>query len=56
MLSTTEDRVAKWVTNTRDEKVRSSNFWNRSFEERSYLVPLTLFSEPICKQPVVRRE
>jgi len=48
-----KDKVAKRVTNARDEKVRTSNFWRGSFEERRCLVPVTSFAEPKGKQPAV---
>lgn len=46
-------KAAKRVTNARDEKVRVSNFWRGSFEERRCLVPVTSFAEPKGKAPAV---
>lgn len=48
-----KDRVAKRVTNARDEKVRTSSFWKGSFQERRCLVPVTSFAEPKGKQPAI---
>ena len=45
-------RAAKRVTNTRDDKLRSSPFWRASFEERRCLVPATSFAEPKGKPAV----
>ncbi|MGD9667849.1 MAG: SOS response-associated peptidase [Hyphomicrobiaceae bacterium] len=39
-------RAPRRVTNTRDDKVRSSRFWLSSFEERRCLVPVSSFAEP----------
>lgn len=46
-------KASKRVTNARDEKVQSSRFWNKSFEERRCFVPVTSFSEPKGRQPAV---
>ena len=46
-------RVARRVTNARDDKVRTSGFWRGSFEERRCLVPVTSFAEPQGKRPAV---
>lgn len=46
-------KVAKRVTNARDEKVLSSRFWKSSFEQRRCLVPVTSFSEPKGRAPAV---
>ena len=40
------DRAPRPVTNVRDDKILTSRFWNRSFEERRCLVPATSFCEP----------
>lgn len=48
-----QGKAAKRVTNARDEKVRTSNFWRGSFEERRCLVPVTSFAEPKGKNPAV---
>lgn len=48
-----KDKAAKRVTNARDDKVRDSRFWRKSFEERRCLVPVTSFSEPKGKKPAV---
>lgn len=48
-----QGKVAKRVTNARDEKVRTSNFWRGSFDERRCLVPVTSFAEPKGKNPAV---
>lgn len=48
-----KEKVAKRVTNARDENVRASRFWNTSFAERRCLVPVTSFSEPKGKKPAV---
>ncbi len=39
-------RAPRRVTNTRDDKVRTSSFWRASFEQRRCLVPVTCFAEP----------
>jgi len=39
-------RAPRPVTNVRDDKVLTSGFWKRSFEERRCLVPATSFCEP----------
>jgi hypothetical protein len=39
-------RAPRRVTNTRDDKARSSSFWRDSFEKRRCLVPVTCFAEP----------
>src|SRR5262252_1763958 len=39
-------RAPRPVTNVRDDKVLTSRFWKRSFEERRCLVPATSFCEP----------
>jgi len=38
-------KAPKVVNNTRDDKVRTSNFWKASFEERRCLIPATSFAE-----------
>lgn len=48
-----QGKAAKRVTNARDEKVRTSNFWRSSFEDRRCLVPVTSFAEPKGKAPAV---
>ena len=50
---TQKGKVARRVTNVRDDKIRTSGFWRGSFEERRCLVPVTSFSEPKGKQPAV---
>lgn len=40
------EKTPRRVTNTRDDKVRSSSFWRESFEQRRCLVPVTSFAEP----------
>ena len=39
-------RAPRPVTNVRDDKILTSRFWKRSFEERRCLVPATSFCEP----------
>jgi putative SOS response-associated peptidase YedK len=39
-------KAPRRVTNTRDDKARSSSFWRDSFERRRCLVPVTCFAEP----------
>jgi len=39
-------RAPRPVTNVRDDKIRTSAFWKRSFDERRCLVPATSFCEP----------
>jgi putative SOS response-associated peptidase YedK len=39
-------RAPRRVTNTRDDKARTSSFWRDSFERRRCLVPVTCFAEP----------
>ena len=39
-------KAPRRVTNTRDDKARSSSFWRDSFEKRRCLVPVTCFAEP----------
>ncbi len=39
-------KAPRRVTNTRDDKVRSSTFWRDSFRSRRCLVPVTAFAEP----------
>lgn len=46
-------KAAKRITNARDDKVRGSRFWRRSFEERRCLVPVTSFAEPKGRRPAV---
>lgn len=48
-----KDKTAKRITNARDDKIRDSRFWRKSFEERRCLVPVTSFSEPKGKKPAV---
>lgn len=48
-----QGRAAKRVTNARADKVRTSRFWQESFEERRCLVPVTSFSEPKGRQPAI---
>lgn len=46
-------KSAKRITNARDDNVRDSRFWSKSFEERRCLVPVSSFSEPKGKSPAV---
>ena len=46
-----KDRAPRRVTNTRDDKARSSAFWRDSFEKRRCLVPVTSFAEPRDVKP-----
>ena len=39
-------KAPRRVTNTRDDKVLTSRFWEPSFRERRCLVPATAFAEP----------
>jgi putative SOS response-associated peptidase YedK len=39
-------KAPRRVTNTRDDKARSSSFWRESFDKRRCLVPVTCFAEP----------
>jgi putative SOS response-associated peptidase YedK len=39
-------RAPRRVTNTRDDKARTSAFWRESFQKRRCLVPVTCFAEP----------
>ena len=39
-------KAPRRVTNTRDDKVLTSHFWNKSFLERRCLVPASSFCEP----------
>ena len=48
-----QEKVARRITNARDDKVRASPFWRGSFEERRCLVPVTSFAEPKGKKPAV---
>jgi putative SOS response-associated peptidase YedK len=41
-----EGRAPRRVTNTRDDKARTSSFWRDSFDRRRCLVPVTCFAEP----------
>jgi putative SOS response-associated peptidase YedK len=41
-----DGKVARRVTNVRDDKIMASRFWRGSFEERRCLVPATSFCEP----------
>lgn len=40
------ERAPRPVTNVRDDKILTSKFWRKSFEERRCLVPATSFCEP----------
>lgn len=46
-------KVAKRITNARDDKVQESRFWRSSFETRRCLVPVTSFSEPKGRKPAI---
>lgn len=39
-------KAPRRVTNTRDDKARTSSFWRDSFQNRRCLVPVTCFAEP----------
>ena len=39
-------KAPRRVTNTRDDKAKSSTFWRESFEKRRCLVPVSCFAEP----------
>jgi len=39
------DKAPKVVNNTRDDKARTSRFWQSSFEERRCLIPASSFAE-----------
>ena len=41
----------KAVNNARDDKLRTSRFWTKSFEERRCLIPATSFCEPKGRNP-----
>jgi len=41
----------KAVNNARDDKLRSSRFWSKSFEERRCLIPATSFCEAKGRNP-----
>ena len=41
-----QGRTPKRVTNVRDDKIRTSAFWQQSFEQRRCLVPASSFCEP----------
>lgn len=41
-----DGKAPKRVTNTRDDKVRTSSFWKSSLESRRCLVPASSFCEP----------
>lgn len=41
----------KAVNNARDDKLRSSRFWTRSFEDRRCLIPATSFCEAKGRNP-----
>ncbi|ETX13568.1 hypothetical protein OCH239_09825 [Roseivivax halodurans JCM 10272] len=43
----------KAINNARDDKVRSSGFWRKSFEERRCLIPATSFCEAKGRGPAV---
>ena len=46
-----KDRAPGRVTNVRDDKIRTSNFWRQSFEQRRCLVPATSYCEPKGEKP-----
>ena len=48
-----KDKVAKRITNARDDKVLGSGFWRSSFVTRRCLVPVTSFSEPKGRAPAI---
>lgn len=39
-------KAPRRVTNTRDDKARTSSFWRDSFQNRRCLIPVTCFAEP----------
>jgi putative SOS response-associated peptidase YedK len=48
-----EGKAPLRVSNVRDDKIRSSNFWRPSFEERRCLVPASSFCEPKGVKPAI---
>src|SRR5262245_14232245 len=40
------ERAPKRVTNVRDDKILTSPFWKKSFEQRRCLVPASSYCEP----------
>ncbi|KAA9008768.1 SOS response-associated peptidase [Histidinibacterium aquaticum] len=43
--------LPKAINNARDDKIRSSRFWKKSFEDRRCLIPATAFCEAKGKKP-----
>ena len=43
--------MPKAINNTRDDKVRISRFWRKSFDERRCLIPATAFCEAKGRKP-----
>jgi putative SOS response-associated peptidase YedK len=46
-----KDRAPRRVSNVRDDKIRSSPFWQQSFEQRRCLVPASSYCEPKGEKP-----
>ena len=46
-----KDRAPGRVTNVRDDKIRTSNFWQQSFEQRRCVVPASSYCEPKGEKP-----
>jgi putative SOS response-associated peptidase YedK len=46
-----KDRAPRRVTNVRDDKIRTSDFWRPSFEQRRCLVPASSYCEPKGEKP-----
>lgn len=44
-------RAPRRVTNVRDDKIFTSSFWRKSFEERRCLVPASSYCEPKGEKP-----
>jgi putative SOS response-associated peptidase YedK len=46
-----KDRAPRRVTNVRDDKILTSPFWKKSFEQRRCLVPASSYCEPKGEKP-----
>jgi putative SOS response-associated peptidase YedK len=46
-----KDRAPGRVTNVRDDKIRTSDFWRPSFKQRRCLVPASSYCEPKGEKP-----
>ncbi|SDP39993.1 Putative SOS response-associated peptidase YedK [Filomicrobium insigne] len=46
-----KDKAPRFVTNVRDDKIRTSPFWRASFESRRCLVPATSYADPNGEKP-----